>query len=1407
MALSTSAPGIPRTVGWVPTADTSRTPGPDPGALFAAGRQWTPFGFVALGHTLSVNLTTGGLSILVNDASIPYQQMPLRVSRMLDVQEQYTQASFLDSHPNTDPRFHLFANWQMNMEVQVSSAWHHTFPELLISDGDGESTLFYREYSDFDINQSAAGSVEATLRSYGVPGRTLAGLGWTFASGDSLLRTRRGVFAMLTGRFEAETIVDPVDLRLWCFEPITGNGYRYSSEFAYNNLIDVDGLREVTVASLTTDAVDALGHTVSMRPVGPSPPYRSYLLSDGSARAFRLDLQTYVTYLDGNNPGGEVKSYVVTTVTDQTRNQKNVVEYQYDQTQRLASVTYPGHAGGPPRIVKYEYDSNNCLTKIVDPLGDSFGFTYAEDFQDFDDHLSPRLKLTQIADNEGNVINYAYNHPQRQVTVIFSGADGNTSSATFQYIEDADDTGQRFVTSQTVQVTRGYSGNQDITTSMEYSTDGRYVLEVVTDPLGNTYEYSYNDYNQTSSMVDPTGHTRSLTYDVQPIPSAATPNRYDLLASQEENIDINGNLFAVNSSATFIDYDSNSSNDPLDVHQSTHRVSVRTNELGNATSYEYDDPANTNPLGPTTVTDPLGKQTLRTYDLTGAMLSLTDAVGSTFRWTYNARGQVLASTDANGFTRFWVYDPGSTWPTDATDALGNGPGDPAHSVHFDWNDAGQQVSEIDAVGSVTEYVYFGNKRLKTITQYDPAPQVTAFAYDCAGAVTGITDPLGRSTIFRLDEASRVYETFRGLANNPSIRFVMDFAGRITTLTNRNGQSSVYGYDALGRMTNIQEPNWPFANPVNPGKSVSIKYDSLGHRLRITDSQLPSACTYTYDAVGNQRARADAFGQQLNYDYDERNDLVRVYDGIGIVDLRFGRDDAGHLISVTDSNKFDPSRQFPYVRTNGPLIDNLYQIQFDVSGIASQFDYDANRQLTNISHSSGRAAILTFGYSYRPDGLVGRTTGDHVGTYDYDGAKRLTSETDSGVQDGYDGAGNRLWRAAAAVPPAQQNVYDSDNRLIRAPLDAALFAYDAEGNRLSLSEGASITTYAYDAANRLMQVNVGGDTVQYLYDVDGRMLQRAFRHGGGNPQVERYQYANRSILVVNDTNGKVNLLLTRDDEGHLLRQRGPTTVHPAPSADPHSLFYLHDGFGSVSELVDWDGRDVFRVDYDAWGIATILKGKRSQPFLYRAGFQDGSTGLLNFGPRWYDPQFGRWLSQDPLIVHSISTGEDLAPKYGEVSNVYKYARNNPLAFYDPTGFVATLPKGWPEPPGWKGGYKWKNDGRDRLIDPDGEPWHWHPQDEGHKDHWDAGKGKDKRRLDKDGKDLGPDAFTEDEPKEEGSDEKKSDDGQTAKRLGGAAVGATATVGVGVIIWEVVKWVGAIGGIPESGGASLGLLLVP
>lgn len=238
---------------------------------------------------------------------------------------------------------------------------------------------------------------------------------------------------------------------------------------------------------------------------------------------------------------------------------------------------------------------------------------------------------------------------------------------------------------------------------------------------------------------------------------------------------------------------------------------------------------------------------------------------------------------------------------------------------------------------------------------------------------------------------------------------------------------------------------------------------------------------------------------------------------------------GVSFRLLGESQFDPARQFRYVRTDGILVDNLYRIEFDASGIATQLNYDPNRQLMQITHGTTGNALLSFGYVYRAEGLLGAITGDHQATHDYDGLKQLVSETDAVVQDAYDAVGNRLWRAAPPVSVAQRDVYDADNRLMSSPADGTTFAYDANGNLLSRTNAGGAVKYTYDGLNRLVRVENAGQAIDYLNDVDGCMLQRIFTDVNGNTSVERFQYANRSMLAILGQNGHVKTLFTCGDE--------------------------------------------------------------------------------------------------------------------------------------------------------------------------------------------------------------------------------------------------------------------------------------
>jgi len=85
-------------------------------------------------------------------------------------------------------------------------------------------------------------------------------------------------------------------------------------------------------------------------------------------------------------------------------------------------------------------------------------------------------------------------------------------------------------------------------------------------------------------------------------------------------------------------------------------------------------------------------------------------------------------------------------------------------------------------------------------------------------------------------------------------------------------------------------------------------------------------------------------------------------------------------------------------------------------------------------------------------------------------------------------------------------------------------------------------------------------------------------------------------------------------------------------------------------------------YDAYGnilqiIGNQIIGKKN-PFRYKGYYYDDETGLYYNVTRYYNPEWGRWLSADDVSYLDPSSINGL--------NLYAYCGNNPVMGYDPMG---------------------------------------------------------------------------------------------------------------------------------------------
>ncbi len=115
---------------------------------------------------------------------------------------------------------------------------------------------------------------------------------------------------------------------------------------------------------------------------------------------------------------------------------------------------------------------------------------------------------------------------------------------------------------------------------------------------------------------------------------------------------------------------------------------------------------------------------------------------------------------------------------------------------------------------------------------------------------------------------------------------------------------------------------------------------------------------------------------------------------------------------------------------------------------------------------------------------------------------------------------------------------------------------------------------------------------------------------------------------------------------------------------HVLLELPDHLGSSSIVVDHDTSElVERSTYMASGgpDSDYRPGRWNsfrEDYRFTGKEEDIEVGLQYFGKRFYAPGLGRWISADPLTIHS----------FGADANAYAYANGRPFSVIDPTGLL-------------------------------------------------------------------------------------------------------------------------------------------
>ncbi len=677
------------------------------------------------------------------------------------------------------------------------------------------------------------------------------------------------------------------------------------------------------------------------------------------------------------------------------------------------------------------------------------------------------------------------------------------------------------------------------------------------------------------------------------------------------------------------------------------------------------------------------------YDGNGRIIQVTDSVGRATTFTYDASGEHLTSvTDPSGTIRL-TYSPGIGTATEHAIASIEFP-DSTH-VFFAYDANGRLVRRsldggasavslsygpsgrttiTDASGAITTFDRDHQEQLARVT--NPLGQVTGFEHDAFGNLLGQVQPDGTAFEFGYDARHNRTRSVDPLGHVVETSFEPTFS-QLTNLTDARGNATDYSYDGRGNLVAITYAD---------GQSESFTYDALGNTTRVVNRRGQSI-SFTYDADRQLTEKTFADGSSVDFTYDGHRNLISHTDSTGTTTFEYdaadrlakvtypgGRfleytyDAAGRRAQTRDQDGFRVNYAYDSLGRLLSLRDTLGSLiasfTYDAVGRVQQktlgngtfatYGYDlAGRLASVVNHAPGGSVQSQFEYTYDQLGRrTSMTTVEGTTTFGYDATGQLTMVT---LPNGrvityeYDPAGNRI---AVTDSGATTNITVNELNQYET-FGTATFTYDPDGNLISKTDATGVTAYSFDDDGRLTAITGPTGVHTYQYDALGNLVSKTSN-------------GVRTDFLV-DPSGIGNVVAEYTADGALISHytHGAGLTARVDAAGQAS-FYGFDGAGNVSQLTAPDGTVANRYSYLPFGELLASDEQTPNPFRFvgQFGVFDDGNGLYYMRHRWYRPELGRFVSPDPINL------------LGGDANLYRYVRNAPTTFVDPSGLQVNDP---------------------------------------------------------------------------------------------------------------------------------------
>ena len=687
------------------------------------------------------------------------------------------------------------------------------------------------------------------------------------------------------------------------------------------------------------------------------------------------------------------------------------------------------------------------------------------------------------------------------------------------------------------------------------------------DPVGALREWHYNEFDELELERDPLGHTTVYDYDARGhLAGITSADGSQVQTHYEQDLPVEAT-------------------DALGNHwrwryNEEHNLTARIDPDGIVTRYEYQRGL----LHKVSVAG--GPPTVLAYDAAHNLQEVRQPEGQQSSWQYDALGRVMLLTDARGNTQQRAYD-----------LLGRlrRIQEPDGNVRTLTYDAEDNVVRAQDVHQDVVLEYTGLDWLAARTQAGTQVQ---YHYDTAGQLTQLLNEQGRANTFERNAAGQVVAETR--FDGQRRRYLLDAAGQVLTQWVAD-QATSYAYDALGRLIQTtfpdgsQEqftfrPDGALLTATNDHATVSWERDARGRILH--ETQGAHMVSSSYDRAGRRIGLSSTLGAAVEFAFDQYGEVQRM-------------------------------------QTDG------WQAHFehDAQGLETQRTFSGGVQASWQRDRLGRpvSQLLRVGrtqrqrqYEWQPDDRLAQLTDSATGTtrfaHDDLGALVATHYPDGTQELRLPDAVGNLFQ----TPTRQDRTYGPGGQLKEA--NGTRYKYDALGNlvRKQAANGQA-WHYQWNGAGQLASVRrPDGYTVSFVYDALGRRISKRFRgkvtHWVWDGHKPLHEWTE---LELGPEVGSADTLIT-----WLFEENNFAPVARLAGAQRESI--LTDHLGTPLELVDGQSRRTWRAELNSYGGVRTLDGARTGcPFRYQGQYEDAETGLYYNRFRYYDPEAGQYLSQDPI----------------------------------------------------------------------------------------------------------------------------------------------------------------------------------